>query len=232
MADRLGRHPEWVTELDQLRGLEPHADDAAFRSEWRYIKRAIKEEFSGYLRRRTGIAVDPQSLFDVQVKRIHEYKRQHLNVLHIVALYHRLKNDPDLDLVPRTFIFGSKAAPGYHMAKLMIRLITAVGDVVNSDPAVADRLKVVFVPNFNVGNGQQIYPAAELSEQISTAGKEIVESGGIGGDEPIAGEVGGAVVGRLPGQLGSDVRAQLGYGIRAIREEVKTRGEAVHPVHE
>jgi starch phosphorylase len=121
--------------------------------------------------------VDPRSLFDVQVKRIHEYKRQHLNVLHIVALYHRLKNDPNLELVPRTFIFGGKAAPGYHMAKLMIRLITSVGDVVNNDPAVADRLKVVYVPNFNVGNGQHIYPAAELSEQISTAGKEASGTG-------------------------------------------------------
>ena len=169
--------PQWVTDLDQLRRLEPHVEDAAFRSEWRYIKRAIKEDFSCILRRRTGITVDPGSLFDVQVKRIHEYKRQHLNVLHIVALYHRLKNDPDLDLVPRTFIFGGKAAPGYHMAKLMIRLITAVGEVINKDPQVGDRLKVVFVPNFNVGNGQHIYPATELSEQISTAGKEASGTG-------------------------------------------------------
>ncbi len=167
----------WIRDLDQLRGLEAHADDAAFRSEWRYIKRAVKEDFAGFLRRRLGLAVDPQSLFDVQVKRIHEYKRQHLNVLHIIALYHRIKNDPDLDLTPRTFIFGGKAAPGYHMAKLMIRLITAVGDVVNRDPAVRDRLKVVYLPNFNVTNGQRIYPAAELSEQISTAGKEASGTG-------------------------------------------------------
>ena len=168
---------EWVTDLDLLKRLEPQVEDAAFRSEWRYIKRAIKEDFSGFLRRRTGVRVDPESLFDVQVKRIHEYKRQHLNVLHIIALYHRLKNDPNLDLVPRTFIFGGKAAPGYHMAKLMIRLITAVGDVINKDPAVGDRLKLVFVPNFNVTNGQHIYPAAELSEQISTAGKEASGTG-------------------------------------------------------
>jgi starch phosphorylase len=175
LDDSIG--PDWVTDLDRLKGLESYAADSAFGSEWRYIKRAIKEEFSGFLRRRTGVLVDPESLFDVQVKRIHEYKRQHLNVLHIIALYHRLKNDPDLDLVPRTFIFGGKAAPGYHMAKLIIRLITAVGDVLHKDPAVRDRLKVVFLPNFNVTNGQRIYPAAELSEQISTAGKEASGTG-------------------------------------------------------
>ncbi len=167
----------WVTDLDQLRQLEPYAEDASFRTDWRFIKRAIKEDFSGFLRRRTGVLVDPQSIFDVQVKRIHEYKRQHLNLLHIIALYHRIKNDPNLDIVPRTFVFGGKAAPGYHMAKLIIRLITAVGEVVNKDPAVRDRLKVVYLPNFNVTNGQHIYPAAELSEQISTAGKEASGTG-------------------------------------------------------
>ncbi|TCJ18915.1 glycogen/starch/alpha-glucan phosphorylase [Parasulfuritortus cantonensis] len=167
----------WVRDLDRLRGLETYADDAAFRSEWRYIKRAVKEDFAGFARRRLGVAIDPNSLFDVQVKRIHEYKRQHLNVLHIVALYHRIKNDPNVTITPRTFIFGGKAAPGYHMAKLMIRLITAVGDTINRDPDVRDLLKVVFLPNFNVGAGQWVYPAAELSEQISTAGKEASGTG-------------------------------------------------------
>ncbi len=167
----------WIQDLDELRRLEPYTEDAAFRAEWRFIKRTIKESFAATLRRRTGIVIDPATLFDVQVKRIHEYKRQHLNVLHIIALYHRIKSDPDLDIQPRTFIFGGKAAPGYRMAKLIIKLITAVGEVVNKDPAVRDRLKVVFLPNFNVCTGQRIYPAAELSEQISTAGKEASGTG-------------------------------------------------------
>ena len=167
----------WVKDLDQLQRLEPFAEDAAFRRDWRYVKRHVKEGFASYLRRRTGITVDPGSMFDVQVKRIHEYKRQHLNVLHIIALYLRMKNDPRLEITPRTFIFGGKAAPGYRMAKLMIRLINAVGEVINNDPGVRDQIKVVFLPNFNVSTGQWVYPAAELSEQISTAGKEASGTG-------------------------------------------------------
>jgi glycogen phosphorylase len=167
----------WVTDLDRLRALEPLADDSAFAMRWRGVKHTNKHQLASYIRARTGIGVDPDSLFDVQVKRIHEYKRQHLNVLHIVNLYHRLKNDPGLDLTPRTFIFGGKAAPGYHMAKLIIKLINAVGATINRDRAVRDRLRVVFLPNFNVSNGQRIYPAADLSEQISTAGKEASGTG-------------------------------------------------------
>jgi starch phosphorylase len=116
-------------------------------------------------------------MFDVQVKRIHEYKRQHLNILHVIALYHRLKSDPGASLPPRTFVFGGKAAPGYAMAKLIIKLINSVGEVVNRDPQVDNRLKVLFLPNFNVKNGHLVYPAAELSEQISTAGKEASGTG-------------------------------------------------------
>ena len=167
----------WVKDLNLLRKLEGFVDDASFRSEWRFIKRAVKEEFSSYLRLRTGIQVDPESLYDIQVKRIHEYKRQHLNVLNIIALYHRIKSNPNIDITPRTFIFGGKAAPGYHMAKLIIRLIIAAGEVINRDPDVRGRIKVVFLPNFNVGSGQRVYPAADLSEQISTAGKEASGTG-------------------------------------------------------
>src|SRR6201996_9399527 len=167
----------WVKDLAQLIDLERFADDAAFQTDWRAIKRANKLELAGIAHSRTGIAVDPDSMFDVQVKRIHEYKRQHLNILHVIALYHRLKTDSNFDMHPRTFIFGGKAAPGYHFAKLIIKLINSVGDVVNRDPMIRDRLKVVFLPNFNVTNGQRVYPAADLSEQISTAGKEASGTG-------------------------------------------------------
>jgi starch phosphorylase len=167
----------WLTDLGLLSGLEKYAADAAFGGQWAAIKAANKADLAVILQAKTGIIVDPSSIFDVQVKRIHEYKRQHLNVLHIIALYHRLKSDPHFDPPPRTFIFGGKAAPGYRMAKLMIRLITAVGEVINRDPAVADRIKVVFLPNFNVTVGHTVYPAAELSEQISTAGKEASGTG-------------------------------------------------------
>jgi starch phosphorylase len=166
-----------VKNLDELQELEPLAADAGFRASWRDIKRASKHDFAAFVKDRTGTVIDPNSLFDVQVKRIHEYKRQHLNILHVIALYHRLRSDPNADVLPRTFIFGGKAAPAYHVAKLIIKLINAVGDVVNRDPAVHDRLKVVFLPNFNVTNGQRVYPAADLSEQISTAGKEASGTG-------------------------------------------------------
>ncbi len=180
---RLGRlldeavGPGWITRLEQLRALEPLAGDPAFRARWRSIKRANKHDFAAYARRELGVGIDPESLFDVQVKRIHEYKRQHLNVLHIIHLYLRLKSDPHLEIPPRTFIFGGKAAPGYHMAKLIIKLINAVGAVVNRDRTLRDQIKVLFVPNYNVTIGQRIYPVAELSEQISTAGKEASGTG-------------------------------------------------------
>jgi starch phosphorylase len=167
----------WPKDLEMLRGLEPLAEDANFRARWRDIKHHNKVKLAHHLRQCTGIAADPGSLFDVQVKRIHEYKRQHLNVLHIIALYKRIRQDPDSVVLPRTFIFAGKAAPGYHMAKLIIRLITGVADIVNRDPAVHGRLKVIFLPNFNVSKGQRIYPAADLSEQISTAGKEASGTG-------------------------------------------------------
>ncbi|HEY2685887.1 MAG TPA: glycogen/starch/alpha-glucan phosphorylase [Steroidobacteraceae bacterium] len=168
---------DWVKDLSKLKELEPLADDAEFRARWREIKRYNKENLARVAMRKTGVFIDPDSIFDVLVKRIHEYKRQHLKVLHIVSMYHAIKSDPSRQMQPRTFVFGGKAAPGYHLAKLMIKLITSVGDVVNRDPDVRDRLKVVFLPNFNVTNGQRVYPAADLSEQISTAGKEASGTG-------------------------------------------------------
>jgi len=167
----------WIRHLDELRRLEPMIEDAQFCAEWRDIKRSNKTALAVIIRERTGVVVNPAAIFDVQVKRIHEYKRQHLNILHVIGLYHRLKTDPQLEIHPRVFIFGGKAAPGYHLAKLMIRLITAVGDIINRDPGVRDLIKVVFLPNFNVTNSQRIYPAADLSEQISTAGKEASGTG-------------------------------------------------------
>jgi glycogen phosphorylase len=167
----------WVKHLDDLKQLEAFVDDAAFRQEWRQIKQETKADLASYIQNRIGIAVDPLSLFDVQVKRIHEYKRQHLNVLHIITLYNRIKRDPSAEITPRTFIFGGKAAPGYFIAKLIIKLINSVGNVVNNDPDVAGRIKVVFLPDYSVKLGQRVYPAADLSEQISTAGKEASGTG-------------------------------------------------------
>ncbi len=167
----------WARDISVLKRLERYADDPGFQEEWRRVKAIRKEALAQRVLAELGIKVDPQSLFDIQAKRIHEYKRQHLNVLHIITLYNSLKANPGLDIVPRTFIFGGKAAPGYAMAKLIIKLIHAVADVVNHDPDVADRLKVVFIPNFNVKVAQNIYPAADLSEQISTAGMEASGTG-------------------------------------------------------
>jgi len=175
ITSRIG--DRWIKHLDELRQLESLADDSGFRDEWRSIKQAIKRDLASRVHNQFGILVDPASLFDVQVKRIHEYKRQHLNVLHIVTLYSQLKQNPNLDITPRTFIFGGKAAPGYHMAKLMIKLITAVGEMVNKDPDLRNQIKVIFLPNYNVTNSQRIYPASDLSEQISTAGFEASGTG-------------------------------------------------------
>ncbi|MCI4675776.1 glycogen/starch/alpha-glucan phosphorylase [Candidatus Mycolicibacterium alkanivorans] len=167
----------WLTDLDQLRRLEDFIEDPAFRQRWREVKRANKKRLAEFVHSTTGVELDHTWMFDIQVKRIHEYKRQHLNVLHIITLYNRLKQNPGFAVAPRAFIFGGKAAPGYFMAKRIIRLITAVGATVNNDPDVNRFMKVVFLPNFNVQNAHLIYPAANLSEQISTAGKEASGTG-------------------------------------------------------
>jgi starch phosphorylase len=167
----------WVKNLDQLRQLEPLASDPEFQTAWRAARRHNKTALAALLRARTGVQVDADTLFDIQVKRLHEYKRQHLNVLHVVTLYNRLCREPSADVPARTVIFGGKAAPGYFVAKLIIKLIHAVAERVNADAAIGGRLKVAFLPDFNVKNAQHVYPAADLSEQISTAGMEASGTG-------------------------------------------------------
>jgi starch phosphorylase len=175
LTTRLG--PGWVRDLEKLRRLEPMAGDFSLHEEWRAIKHHNKIRLAAYIQERLGIAVDPQAIFDVLVKRLHEYKRQHLQILHILTLFKRIQHDPDAEMVPRVFIFGGKAAPGYRMAKLIIKLIHSTGEAINADPHVRGRLKVVFLPDYNVKLGQRVYPAADLSEQISLAGKEASGTG-------------------------------------------------------
>ncbi len=231
ISEHIGEN--WPTHLEALRGLEPLVDDPEFRRRWRAVKRENKERLATIVKDRTGIVVDPDSLFDIQVKRIHEYKRQHLNLLHILTLYQRLKANPNLDIVPRTFVFGGKAAPGYYAAKLIIKLINSVADLINDDSEIRGRLKIVFVPDFNVTAGQWIYPAADLSEQISTAGKEASGTGNM------KFSLNGALtIGTLDG-ANIEIRAEVGpenfflFGLTADEvRELKARGYQPHAIYE
>ena len=162
----------WITDLTEMKKMEKYADDPAAQKEFLEIKRANKVRLAAYIKEHNGIDVDPDSIFDVQVKRLHEYKRQLMNILHVMYLYNKLKEDPKLDIVPRTFIFGAKAAPGYYRAKMTIKLINAVADVVNNDKTIGGKIKVVFIEDYKVSNAELIFPAADVSEQISTASKE------------------------------------------------------------
>jgi len=168
---------DWLTDLSQLRNLEPMAEDPSFQEKWMAIKKVNKEHLSRIIAEKTGVSVNPEMMFDVQVKRIHEYKRQHLNILNVIHLYLELKKGRLKDIPPCAYIFAGKAAPGYFMAKLIIKLINSVGDLINNDPEVNEKLKVVFLPDFSVKTAQNIYPAADLSEQISMAGKEASGTG-------------------------------------------------------
>ena len=168
---------DWITNMELLKKLEKKENDSEFLDLFAKTKLSGKRKLAGYIHRQTGVLVDPSSLFDVQVKRIHQYKRQHLNALQVITQYLRIKNGSTKDIAPRTVIFGGKAAPGYFMAKLMIRFINGIAEVVNADPDMDGRLRVVFLPDYNVKLGEQVYSATDLSEQISTAGKEASGTG-------------------------------------------------------
>ncbi len=175
ISSRIGEG--YITDLDQLQKLTEFASEPEFQKQWQDVKHNNKLQLAEIIEEKCGVIVNPHSMFDIQVKRIHEYKRQLLNILHVVALYHQLIANPDLPTAPRTVIFAGKAAPSYHRAKLIIKLITSVADIVNGDPRLGDRLKVAFLPNYNVSMAEKIMPAADLSEQISTAGTEASGTG-------------------------------------------------------
>uniref|UniRef100_A0A668A4M4 Alpha-1,4 glucan phosphorylase n=1 Tax=Myripristis murdjan TaxID=586833 RepID=A0A668A4M4_9TELE len=175
IAERIGE--DFLTDLQQLRKLLDFVDDEGFIRDVAKVKQENKQKFAAFLEKQHQVKINPESMFDVQVKRIHEYKRQLLNVLHVITLYNRIKMDPNKHFVPRTVMIGGKAAPGYHMAKLIIKLITSVGEVINNDPAVRDRLKLIFLENYRVSLAERVIPAADLSEQISTAGTEASGTG-------------------------------------------------------
>ena len=175
VTDKIG--DEWITDLSHIKKLAVYADDEKCQQEFMNIKYQNKIRLAAYIKEHNGIEVDPRSIFDVQVKRLHEYKRQLMNILHVMYLYNQLKDNPNMDIVPRTFIFGAKAAAGYKRAKLTIKLINAVADVVNHDKSIGGKIKVVFIEDYCVSNAEMIFAAADVSEQISTASKEASGTG-------------------------------------------------------
>lgn len=212
ITDALG--PGWLTHLDQLQQLAPLAEDVAFQQEWHQVKRQRKQHLAAWVQQRCDIALDPDSLFAVQVKRIHENQRQHLAILHLIARYEQLKHSPNLDMPPRTVLFAGKAAPGYTLAKLMIKLITAVAEAINQDPVTVGRLQVAFLPDYGVGLGQRIYPAADVGEHLAPAGRTVSGTGAmklaLNGARPLSSR--GGVIGELCDRIGAQQCFSFGPG--------------------
>ncbi|MCF8478810.1 MAG: glycogen/starch/alpha-glucan phosphorylase [Rhodospirillum sp.] len=220
----------WVTDLDKLRGLEKLAKDKAFQKKFMAIKHDRKIKAAALVAERCGVAFDPASLFDIQIKRIHEYKRQLLNILQVIARYNRIRRDPNQDWLPRSIIFGGKAAPGYFMAKKIIRLINDVAETINNDPATRGQLKVAFVPNYNVSTAEVLIPSCDLSEQISTAGTEASGTGNMK-----FALNGGMTIGTLDG-ANIEIREEVGednifiFGMTA-QEVAQSKAEGYNPWH-
>jgi starch phosphorylase len=175
ISDKIGNG--WITDLYKLRDLEKYAENKEFHEIWQSARWVAKRDLIKYIEENYPVEINPDSIFDVQIKRIHEYKRQLLNILHVVTLYNRIKDDPSADIVPRTVLFGGKAAPGYHSAKMIIKLVNSLAEVINNDPIVGDKLKILFLKNYSVSLAEKIIPASDLSEQISTAGYEASGTG-------------------------------------------------------
>jgi starch phosphorylase len=219
---------DWLKDLSRLSGLERFVHDAAFREKWRRVKQDNKRTFASWIFEKHGLVADPDALYDVQVKRIHEYKRQHLAALYLADTFLRIKDGDTEGLVPRSFIFSGKAAPAYHMAKLTIRFINALSEAAARDAQARTWLHVVFVPDFNVKNAQHIYPAADLSEQISTAGKEASGTGNMKMSMN-----GALTIGTLDG-ANVEIRERVGadhfflFGLTAERVEARRR-DGYHP---
>lgn len=215
---------DWITDLSKLKELEKYLDDEDVLNKINDIKYENKVELAKYIKAHEGITIDPSFIFDIQVKRLHEYKRQLLNALHIVYLYHEIKENPDFEMVPRVFIFGGKAAPGYFRAKAIIKFINEVGKLVNNDPIVSKKMKVVFVENFRVTYGEKIYPAADVSEQISTAGKEASGTGNMKfmlNGAPTIGTYDGANI-EIFKEAGEDSNFVFGARVEELREIADT----------